>query len=733
MTQVLAVPSRLHEPRVRPAPRPHGWEIHPDVIVRVMLFLVAATLAAWRLYSCGRMNLPGVLFFLVYPWTAYHLGLLVTLWLRVEAVLERSFAFRFLLGFMALAIIQFLVRSLLPGSLAAQFVIIAVLVGLAVRWFPRPASTRPGFDRDLDRQARAQVAAELFLVVLCLLAATCWSRVLLVSEDIRGDHVIYRRWIDFFEHATVVARMLAGGTLWSMGNYGLYGAPTSLYHYASYLPAATAAAFAGGSAMDAAVSTWSPLGNVLLGLAAYTLVLPWAGWRGGLCATMAVLLIPDATYYWPAGAFHRYHWLQQVGCAGPYGVAAATLSVVLLHQWKSHGNRRAFVGAGAYVLAVFWLKGQVFFVLVPLLCSLAILWWPGVSRAGRLTRFAAALALGVALAAVLIHFNVLPDFGPSRQYVEDYNHCLAIEFPEGACRRILYSTCQEMGTATYYALSIAIYAIASFGLWLPLGLMFLAGSIATRTARPHDAVPVVVVLLYLCFYACLNDYALVGVLKWELIHRPVVWAYFVLVAWCSARVYLALAAIPASRRLVRPAVLAVVALGLLPLPWRMGRCIQEGKCHFRPNCVNLVFPRGLVRCARWIARSGSRYDVVQDGQYDESLLVCGLSERRSYLAKPSSAPLQRSELIRSEIERRKEQLEAMRAMTSREQLAEFAQQSRIRWYILHPGDAVGWPADIVENPAFADRGFRVYDLQRTWKRARPDPTRMAAKARRRQA
>jgi hypothetical protein len=137
-----------------------------------------------------------------------------------------------------------------------------------------------------------------------------------------------------------------------------------------------------------------------------------------------------------------------------------------------------------------------------------------------------------------------------------------------------------------------------------------------------------------------------------------------------------------------------------------------------------------VRCTRWIARSSAPSDIVQDGRIDETLMVGGLTERRSYLVEPAIFALDKSERVRLEVERRKKQLEAVKAFTSREQLGAFARQSGVRWYILHAGDTVLWPADVLEEPAFTDRGFRVYDLEQTWKPARPDPTRIEAKARR---
>jgi hypothetical protein len=143
----------------------------------------------------------------------------------------------------------------------------------------------------------------------------------------------------------------------------------------------------------------------------------------------------------------------------------------------------------------------------------------------------------------------------------------------------------------------------------------------------------------------------------------------------------------------------------------MGQCIQEGKTSWRTSSANLAYPRGLVESSRWISRAGSRGDIVQDGRCDESFLLGGLSERRSYLARPTAYLRDKSPRVRAEVERRRGQLEAMKAFTTREQLTDFALQTGIRWYVLHPGDAVAWPADVLDCPAFADRGFRVYDLQ----------------------
>ena len=310
MAGVLSASSTVGKRKAHPLIRirERGFEV--DVAGTILLLLVGLALSAWCLITCGRLNLPGAFFFLLYPWTVNRTGRLVTPRLGVEPVLGRSFPFRFLVGFTVLTLAQFLAHTLLPGSLAAHFLILAALVEMG--WFLR---RRQGTGRGPERHA--PTPAEMLLVVLCLLAATCWSRGLLVSVVVRGDQVVFHNWSDYLEHANIVARFLGGKGLWGMGNYALTGLPAPLYHYAGYLPAATAAVFTGSTALDAVLSTWNPLGNVLIGLAAYTLVLPWAGRRGGSAPRSRPCCSPTPPITGPPTPYLRPHWLQQIGCARP--------------------------------------------------------------------------------------------------------------------------------------------------------------------------------------------------------------------------------------------------------------------------------------------------------------------------------------------------------------------------------------------------------------------------------
>jgi hypothetical protein len=117
-----------------------------------------------------------------------------------------------------------------------------------------------------------------------------------------------------------------------------------------------------------------------------------------------------------------------------------------------------------------------------------------------------------------------------------------------------------------------------------------------------------------------------------------------------------------------------------------------------------------VDCGRYVARTGSRADLVQDSQYDSRLVFGSLAERRSYLARPELWKRSRNPAVPAEIGRRLELLERLKTLTTAEEIREVAARTGIRWYLLHPDDRVPWPEEVLAYPAFSADGFAVYDL-----------------------
>jgi hypothetical protein len=144
----------------------------------------------------------------------------------------------------------------------------------------------------------------------------------------------------------------------------------------------------------------------------------------------------------------------------------------------------------------------------------------------------------------------------------------------------------------------------------------------------------------------------------------------------------------------------------------MGRHVQDGKCLCRFACANLRVPRGLFDAARFVARAAAPLDVVQHSGCDEEMIVGGLAERRSYVARPQEWARDKSPRLREEVQQRLAFLERLKQMHDGAELRRAATAAGIRWFILAPGDPVGWPESLLRSPAFASQGYRVYDLER---------------------
>jgi hypothetical protein len=665
------------------------------------LLTVTLTLVAWSVIVTQRLN-PGTLVFaLLYPLAAYYAGRLVLAPVRVEGQLGRSFALHFLTGYLALGLVQYALRAALPGPLAVQFALL--FVAAAAGQFLLPASGDEG------NESAADALAGLFVTAFCLAAATCWARGLFHAVQPDGDQIVFHHWSDLFTHANVVARFTGSDSLIALGHFEVSGQSASLYHFSSYLGPATAAVLGKQSAYEVVQWYWTPTATFLTGLAAYALVLPWAGRTGGLCAVAALLVLPDASYVWPANGMMGYHWLQQIASGGAYGTACCAVALTFLMQWRRLGSVSALVAGLGFTVAVIWYKAQLFVVLAPLVVACLVLWQPGVSSRRRGLRFAALAVTGLVVLLMARRLPAVEALILDHDSFEKWNTGVMAPSSTDEGMRAFFAAAPDggrLGTTRYYARMIGACAVCTLGAWLGLGALLQLA----RLPRPRaeDVLPWGALALFLVLYASLDSLALTGHNSGELTHRPLVLVYFLLSTWCAARCGQMLAAAPEAR--LAPFAVAAVAVLLLVLPYRMGRSVQAGKCPWRRAYFDLSQPRGLVECGRYVAAHGSGRDVIEDAGYDPLLVAGGFAERRSYLARPAEWQRDNSPNLRAEAERRLAVVESLKQCTDADSLRRTAVETGIRWFILGPSDAVRWPAAVQQAPAFAAHGYRVYDL-----------------------
>jgi hypothetical protein len=564
----------------------------------------------------------------------------------------------------------------------------------------------------------------LFVVLFCLAAATCWARGLFYApsnklDPIHGDDLIYHHWEDYFDHTAFTMQLLSDVHLRQYGDMEISDWPTPLYHYGSYLPVATLAAFCDLRAYDAVVALWTPLATFLCGLGAFVVAAYFGRRIAGGWAVVALMTIPDAGHYGLRSAYLSYHWLQQIGSGGLYGCACGSMAVVLLCEARRSRSLAALFLAGAFAAGTFFFKAQIFVVLGPLLLCWFLLCYPPGAIWWRLVIFVAVLAIGYALVMLNNIYNPEVPIGPDRKYFEAYCRYIASESRPGRLTDYVAQGADVVGWPAFYAAAIAMVLIGSVGVLVVALPVLTIWAWWVKKLHALDLMPWLALAVYVGFLVGLEDNK-IRLISWELIHRPFVWCYFLLMVWCAGKFVMLLNADRWCPWWLQYAILTVAGLALLASPWHMGRHVQEGIVSWRLGWCDVQIKKGYVDCALYINRNSDRRDIVQDSRYDGVLCLVSQSERRCYLGRPTLMEMAKHKPTSAEVVRRHALMESVKNMTTVEELRQFAEETHIRWFVLHPENFPGdgedpnqhyhWPAKILDKPAFESQGFAVYDF-----------------------
>jgi hypothetical protein len=192
----------------------------------------------------------------------------------------------------------------------------------------------------------------------------------------------------------------------------------------------------------------------------------------------------------------------------------------------------------------------------------------------------------------------------------------------------------------------------------------------------------------------------------ELLHRPFVWAYFVVVAWSGAGAYILLFGNRPPAGIFARIVVAIIAFSSLSVPFIFGRNLQTlPHTRFATYEAHNSVPSGLVKACSYVRKHSQPRDIIQDSENDPRFWITALAERQEFAidyklwAKIYNPPSLRERL---------NELAAFKNMTNETDVIEFAKRNKISWYILRPESKVAWPVSILRKPAFRAGDYRVY-------------------------
>src|SRR6188474_1208173 len=517
--------------------------------------VISIFLVVWITLASKSLNFGTVVFLFALPWVLLRAGAIVTAVLRFPSF----FALDFLLGVTVVSVAVMTWKFFVPVSLWVLLIVLLIAVATIPKLLPR-------------NRRDPLSGLGLLSVFVSLVAATGWSQDLIFPTTPVNGSVIFKPWSDFFIHATFVARSLGAETLFQVGNYEWKGFPAIFYHYASYSIPICLAKVGSLPAYATVVGFWAPFGSFLTGLASYALGRVFWSQAAGLAALVATFLIPDLCLLNIAHPTYGYFWLQHAAPGGLYGVAVAGIALTLVGEGVREG-RRAWIAAGVVtgVLIVFF-KIQIFAAAFPLLVSFAIVGWPP-RKQWQWLILGGGVAVGVALLPLANRFYVGPNVRFDLSGSVWYWQVLA-KLAKGTPVESWYRVFNDVHPFPAHlpeAIGLLLLnALGIFAVVAPLVWLFVAWRKVWQASEGISlaAVAILMLMTFGMGGTGTSDNA------HEFIHRPFVWAYWLVGSLATGRLFSILAA-RRPRRWTRAVVISAIILTLVPICFGSG--LQRGK------------------------------------------------------------------------------------------------------------------------------------------------------------
>lgn len=666
------------------------WEIASWAICTVVFSL-------WNWVATKDINPDTMVFFAVLSFFCWLSGRLITsIFAKVFDGIT-DFNLFFLVGFFFFNTAIYLLYLILPFTVTTDFILVSFVVVIAAIVTYRVSQIR------IVGLFNHQSGLPSFLALLLILIATSfWAQSSLNSIIDHGNIKIYRPWVDSFFHAQRIAAFAASHGFSSLNNIFLSGQPASLYHYASYIMPSELNALTATSAYQSFTSFLTPFGLLLSGLAAFVLVRYIFGAWAGFAACVALFIVPDPYQLGMGNPFLSYHWLQQIGPANSYGIAIMAIAWLFMLDGCKRGSWVKV--AIAYVI---WgitvnYKAHVFFA-----NALPIVVYPAIffSRFSKWTKFwwlfSSLILFGLAM-KLTEHVSFMPLIKLNGSSFQEYTTLLISMFDNGALRNFFSyhpaTPFHVINQLWRVALTSTMLFACAFGV---IGLLYFIA--IWRYWKKIDAgllfFPLIIIVNYLVMSLGLAyDSHGIGTPE-ELLHRPFVWAYFVVIAWTGGALYFRFKDSLKWSGKVRILIIGALLLSLV-FPFWLGRHIQRGPW-WGKNYTDNVVPAGLVDVCDFIRTHSEKNDIVQDSQNDKKIIAMALSERHGYVIDYFTK-------LTQEQRDRLSSMAAVKKIVATKAILNFFITRNIKWFILHPEDKVFWNKDFINHYVYESHGYRVY-------------------------
>ena len=607
-------------------------------------------------------------------------------------------------GYVVTSVFLFGMVLALPGGLtvwAAALAVGAWLVGKALG-AGRSPSPRPEVADSRDHWA------DWIALLLAMVAATVWSHEARQLPDPNVSPLVYQVWQDVFYHARLISAFGQASGHETLFHISDATQPLAVYHYATYLLPALVYQVTGQTAVSLYVSVLLPFGVVLCALSAYVLVRNWFGAGAGLAALLAVVFLPDAFAQGFANKHYSYYFQMLVNVATPYGLACVALSWVFMFRGCRTGSVRHVLFAYLLGVLLVFFKAHLFFANSLFLMLYPMIQFPGLRAWQRTVLCMVAVGAFVGTIALAQGLETVPylalDGSGVHVHFRNLNHYTSGSPLKDWMRHQYQANGQ---TPFVYGLGAAFLLAYAFGL---LCVVFLLALVLIRwygkreTEDRHVGWILAVFIGWLLSALFLSgDIRRIGTVD-ELIHRPFVWAYFLVAAWSAGALYFVIWG-KGYPRSFRGGVLAIsVCAAATVMLWQQAPGLQVFP-HWKPGYRAIMsFDRCALQLAGHMRTHRRPNDLFLASGGDKWYFYTAHAEMQIYAGRSIYGPTRsaRPDVLR--------EVDALTRMYTEAQVLDFLRSRHIGWYIKDPYSQLQWPDSMARFRVMDCGGHELYAI-----------------------
>jgi hypothetical protein len=185
----------------------------------------------------------------------------------------------------------------------------------------------------------------------------------------------------------------------------------------------------------------------------------------------------------------------------------------------------------------------------------------------------------------------------------------------------------------------------------------------------------------------------------ELLHRPFVWAYFILTIWTAAGLYLLALTTPTSSGLQKYFPFALIGLFIL-FPLNNYENIQG---HTQSSQIQI--PLCQYQTAQFIKTHLNGQEVFQDSGADSTMILTALS------AKPEFVVNFLGTKVPKLVQKRTLEIEGLGSISDPRVIVDYMQTHQIAYFTVDPASNLAWEKVLNNRRVFECDGYRIYQFR----------------------